>query len=66
MKAASRQEFDLAEAKIRQAEAALAKANFDPENTTVPAPIAGRAGRALVSEGALVGKGDATHMAAIE
>lgn len=66
MKAVSQQEFDLAEAKLKQAEAALAKAKLDLENTTVPAPIAGRVGRALVTEGALVGKGDATHLATIE
>jgi membrane fusion protein (multidrug efflux system) len=31
-----------------------------------PAPISGRIGRALVTEGALVGKGEATHLATIE
>ncbi|HTY03770.1 MAG TPA: efflux RND transporter periplasmic adaptor subunit [Rhodocyclaceae bacterium] len=66
MKAVSRQEFDLAEAKQKQAEAALAKARLDLENATVPAPISGRIGRAMVTEGALVGKGEATHLATIE
>jgi membrane fusion protein (multidrug efflux system) len=66
MKAVSRQEFDLAEAKQKQAEAALAKAKLDLENSTVPAPISGRIGRALVTEGALVGKGEATQLATIE
>ena len=66
IKAVSQQEFDLAEARYKQAEAALAKAHLDLENTTVPAPIAGRIGRAMVTEGALVGKGDATHLATIE
>jgi membrane fusion protein, multidrug efflux system len=66
MKAVSRQEFDLAEAKQKQAEAALAKARLDMENATVPAPISGRIGRALVTEGALVGKGEATLLATIE
>ncbi len=66
MKAVSRQEFDLAEAKQKQAEAALAKARLDLENATVPAPISGRIGRAQVTEGALVGKGDATLLATIE
>jgi membrane fusion protein (multidrug efflux system) len=66
MKAVSRQEFDLAEAKQKQAEAALAKARLDLENSAVPAPISGRIGRALVTEGALVGKGDATLLATIE
>lgn len=66
MKAVSRQEFDLAEAKQKQAEAALAKSRLDLENATVPAPISGRIGRALVTEGALVGKGEATLLATIE
>jgi membrane fusion protein, multidrug efflux system len=66
MKAVSRQEFDLAEAKQKQAEAALAKAKLDLENANVLAPISGRIGRALVTEGALVGKGEATHLATIE
>ncbi|HTJ95989.1 MAG TPA: efflux RND transporter periplasmic adaptor subunit, partial [Rhodocyclaceae bacterium] len=66
IKAVSKQEFDLAEAKLKQAEAALARANIDLENTTVPAPISGRIGRAMVTEGALVGQGEATHLATIE
>lgn len=66
MKAVSRQEFDLAEAKQKQAESALAKARLDLENASVLAPISGRIGRALVTEGALVGKGEATHLATIE
>ena len=66
IKAVSQQEVDLAEAKVKQAEAALTRARIDLENTTVPAPISGRIGRALVTEGALVGKGDATHLATIE
>ncbi|WIM04664.1 MAG: efflux RND transporter periplasmic adaptor subunit [Candidatus Nitricoxidivorans perseverans] len=66
IRAVSRQEFDLAEAKVKQAEAAWAKANLDLENTTVPASISGRIGRALITEGALVGKGEATHLATIE
>lgn len=66
IKAVSKQEFDQAEAKLKQAEAALAKAMIDYENTAVPAPISGRIGRALVTEGALVGRGEATHLATIE
>ncbi len=66
MKAVSQQELDAAEARLRQAEAALARAALDLENTTVPAPIAGRIGRSLVTEGALVGRGEATHLATIE
>jgi membrane fusion protein (multidrug efflux system) len=66
IRAVSQQEFDLAEAKAKQAEAASASASQDLENTTVPAAISGRIGRALVTEGALVGKGDATLLATIE
>lgn len=66
MKAVSQQELDTAEARMRQAEAALSRAALDLENTTVPAPISGRIGRTQVSEGALVGRGEATLLATIE
>lgn len=66
IKAVSQQEFDAAQARLKQAEAALAKARLDLENAEPHAPIAGRIGRALVTEGALVGKGEATHLATIE
>lgn len=62
----SQQDFDLTEAKYKQAEARLSKAQEDLENTRVPAPISGRIGRSLVSEGALVGRGDATLLTTIE
>lgn len=65
-KAVSQQEFDAAQAKVKQAEATLAKAQLDLENAVPPAPISGRIGRALVTEGALVGKGEATHLVTIE
>lgn len=65
-KAVSQQDYDLADAKLKQAEAALSKAQLDFENTRVPAPIAGRVGRAQVTEGALVGRGEATLLATIE
>lgn len=65
-KAVSQQEYDLAEARLKQAEAALSRAQIDLENTRVPAPIAGRIGRAQVTEGALVGRGEATLLAVIE
>lgn len=65
-KAVSRQEFDAAQARVKQAEAALTRAQLDLENAVPSAPIAGRIGRALVTEGALVGKGEATHLATIE
>lgn len=66
IKAVSQQEFDAAQARVKQAEAAMAKARLDLENAVPPAPISGRIGRALVTEGALVGKGDATHLVTIE
>ena len=66
IKAVSQQEFDLTEAKEMLAEAALSRATVDLENTTVPAAISGRIGRAMVTEGAFVGKGEATLLATIE
>ncbi|MBL8485617.1 MAG: efflux RND transporter periplasmic adaptor subunit [Rhodocyclaceae bacterium] len=66
LKAVSQQEYDLAAARLKQAEAVLAKAELDLENASVLAPLSGRIGRALVTEGALVGKGEATHLATIE
>lgn len=65
-KAVSQQEFDAAQAKVKQAEATLTKAKLDLENAVPPAPISGRIGRALVTEGALVGKGEATQLVTIE
>jgi len=62
----SQQDYDLNEAKFKQAEARLSKAQEDFENTRVPAPISGRIGRSQVSEGALVGRGDATLLTTIE
>ena len=41
--------------KVKQANAVFSKAQEDLRNARVPAPIAGRIGRSLVSEGALVG-----------
>jgi membrane fusion protein (multidrug efflux system) len=66
IKAVSQQEVDLARATLKQAQAQLARVRLDQENTTVPAPISGRIGRALVTEGALVGRGEATLLAVIE
>lgn len=64
--AVSRQEYDQAVAKLKQAEATLARAKLDLENASVPAPISGRIGRAMVTEGALVGRGEASLLATIE
>lgn len=69
----SRQELDQAEATLKQAQAdvaankaAVTRAELSLNYAKVLAPIAGRVGRAYVTEGALVGKGDATLLAMIE
>lgn len=62
----SAQEFDVQQARVAQAAAAVAKARQDLDNAVMPAPISGRAGRALVTEGALVGRGEPTHLVTIE
>ncbi|CDG81934.1 efflux RND transporter periplasmic adaptor subunit [Janthinobacterium agaricidamnosum] len=71
--AVSTQEYDDAVTAQKQANADLATARAARQNAgltlgyaTVTAPIAGRIGRALVTEGALVGQGEATPMATIQ
>jgi len=53
-------------AAVKQAQADLEIARLNLGYATVTAPIAGRAGRALVTEGALVGQGESTELATIE
>lgn len=53
-----------AEVEVRRAELARAKLNLD--YATVRSPFNGRVGRALVTEGALVGQGEATHLATVQ
>ncbi|MGH8476776.1 MAG: efflux RND transporter periplasmic adaptor subunit [Methylococcales bacterium] len=53
-------------AAVRIALAELESARLDLGYATVTAPIAGRAGRSLVTEGALVGQNDATQLTKIE
>lgn len=72
-KAVSRQEYDNARAAFLQADAAVAEANAALERArlnlgyaTVTAPISGRIGRALVTEGALVGQNETTPLATIQ
>ncbi len=65
-KAVSPQEYELAEAKLKQVEATFSKAREDLDNTRVPAPISGRIGRSQITEGALVGRNEATLLATIE
>lgn len=71
--AISQQEFDAAIAASREATANVAqiRAQIDSAQlqlgyTTVRAPIAGRVGRAQVTEGALVSQGEGTLMARVE
>ena len=71
--AVSKQNFDNAEsavkvasAELKAAEAALKTAELNLGYATVTAPISGRAGRAQVTEGALVGEDNATLMATIQ
>ncbi|WP_070330686.1 multidrug efflux RND transporter periplasmic adaptor subunit MexC [Pseudomonas aeruginosa] len=73
IQAVSQQDFDAATADLRSAEAATRSAQADLETArlnlgyaSVTAPISGRIGRALVTEGALVGQGEATLMARIQ
>ncbi len=72
-KAISQQEFVNAQAARKQAQAdvavaraAVQTARINLDQTRVTAPIAGRIGRALVTEGALVGQGEATPLALVQ
>ena len=71
--AISKQEYDVAvanekaaQAQVAAGKAAVTNANVSLGYATVTAPISGRIGRALVTEGALVGQGDATQLATIQ
>ncbi len=55
-----------AEAEVAAAQAAVETAQINLGQATVTAPIAGRIGRALVTEGALVGQGEATPLALVQ
>jgi membrane fusion protein (multidrug efflux system) len=55
-----------AEADVAAARAAVRRAEINLEYTTIRAPISGRIGRALVTEGALVSQGDPTALAVIQ
>lgn len=72
-RAISQQDYDnaiaaqkSAQAEKLSAQAALQTARLNLDYATVTAPIDGRIGRALVTEGALVGQGEATPMARIQ
>lgn len=71
--AISRQDYDNAQAQAQQSnadvaanQAAVQRAQLNLGYATVTAPISGRIGRALVTEGALVGQGEVTPMARIQ
>ena len=71
--AVSQQDYDSAHASMLSAEADRRSAHADLETARlnlsyalVKAPISGRIGRALVTEGALVGQGETTLMARIQ
>jgi len=71
--AISRQEYDAAVARLRTAQADVAQARAELDSarlslsyTTVTAPISGRAGRAQVTEGALVSAAGGTLLTTIE
>jgi len=72
-KAISQQEFINAQAAHKQAEAdvavaraAMQTARINVGYANITAPISGRIGRGLVTEGALVGQGEATPLAVIQ
>jgi membrane fusion protein, multidrug efflux system len=71
--AAAQSQLDIAIANVGQAEADLAarkadiaRAKLNLEYASIRAPISGRIGRALVTEGALVGQNTPTHVATIQ
>ncbi len=73
IEAVSRQTFDTARSALQNAVAAKRSAEADVETArlnlsyaTVKAPISGRIGRAMVTEGALVGQGETTLLAIIQ
>ncbi len=53
-------------AAVKEAQANVEKSRLDLKYATVTAPIAGHAGRALVTEGALVGQNEATPLTTVE
>jgi membrane fusion protein (multidrug efflux system) len=71
--AVSQAEYDRAVATWRQAQADvaarkadIARAKLNLDYTSVRSPINGRVGRALITEGAFVGKDEATHLATVQ
>ncbi|RAI44240.1 efflux RND transporter periplasmic adaptor subunit [Rhodoplanes roseus] len=72
-RAASQVQYETAVATFRQAQAEVAakqaevaRAELNLGYASIRSPIKGRVGRALVTEGALVGQGEATHLATVQ
>jgi membrane fusion protein, multidrug efflux system len=70
---ASQAQYENGMAALRQAQADVSarqadvdRAKLDLDYTIVRSPISGRIGPALVTEGALVGQGEATHLATVQ
>jgi membrane fusion protein (multidrug efflux system) len=73
VKAISQQAYDAdvaaekaAAAQVQAGKAAVRTASINLGYASVTAPISGRIGRALVTEGALVGQGEATQLATVQ
>jgi multidrug efflux system membrane fusion protein len=73
IEAVSQQDFEAAVANLQSAKAVVQAAQVEVDTaklqlsyTQITAPISGRIGRAMVSEGALVGQNEATQMAVIQ
>jgi membrane fusion protein (multidrug efflux system) len=71
--AVSQQEYDAAiasekaaDAQVAAGKAAVRAARINLDYTSITAPISGRIGRSLVTEGALVSQAEATHLATIQ
>lgn len=58
--------YQQALAQVEAAKAAVESARVDLDHATVKAPISGRIGRSIVTEGALVADNGGTHMATIQ
>ena len=62
----ARANLQQARAEVQARKADVARATINLSHTKLKAPISGRIGSALVTEGALVGQGEATHVATIQ
>jgi len=58
--------MEQAKADVAARDADVQRARLNLDYATVRSPISGRVGRALVTEGALVGQGEATHLTTVQ